>query len=103
MVPMATTAPMPETTDNSEIRRLVEAAAQGDDAAWDRLMTEHRARLRRMVALRMDRRLQGRVDPSDVLQESYIDAARRLPEYAKNPAMPFYLWMRFLAGQRLME
>ena len=66
-------------------------------------MTDHRPRLRRMMALRIDRRLQGRVDPSDVIQEALIDAARRLPEYAKNPSMPFYLWLRFLTGQRLME
>ncbi len=56
-----------------------------------------------MVALRMDPRLQGRIDPSDVVQESYIDAARRLPEYAKNPTMPFFVWLRWLTGQRLME
>jgi RNA polymerase sigma-70 factor (ECF subfamily) len=89
--------------DNSEARRLVEQAAGGDDSAWKRLMADHRARLRRMVALRLDRRLQGRVDPSDVIQEASIDAARRLAEYAKNPTMPFYLWLRFLAGQRLLE
>jgi RNA polymerase sigma-70 factor (ECF subfamily) len=56
-----------------------------------------------MVALRLDQRLQGRVDPSDVIQESYIDAARRLPNYAANPPMPFFLWLRYLAAQRLSE
>jgi RNA polymerase sigma-70 factor (ECF subfamily) len=56
-----------------------------------------------MVALRLDRRLQGRVDPSDVIQEALIDAARRLPDYARNPSMPFFLWLRFLTGQRLLE
>lgn len=66
-------------------------------------MNDHWPRLRRMVALRMDPRVQGRVDPSDVVQESFIDAARRLPEYAKNPTMPFFVWLRWLAGQRLME
>jgi RNA polymerase sigma-70 factor (ECF subfamily) len=89
--------------DNSEARRLVEQAAGGDDSAWQRLLAHHRARLRRMVALRLDRRLQGRVDPSDVIQEACIDAARRLAEYSQNPTMPFYLWLRFLAGQRLLE
>jgi RNA polymerase sigma-70 factor (ECF subfamily) len=89
--------------DNCEARRLVEQAAGGDDSAWERLMSDHRSRLRRMVALRLDRRLQGRVDPSDVIQEASIDAARRLAEYAKSPTMPFYLWLRFLAGQRLLE
>jgi RNA polymerase sigma-70 factor, ECF subfamily len=56
-----------------------------------------------MGALRLDRRLRGRVDPSDVLQEACLDAARRLPEYRKNPTMPFFLWLRFLAGQRLVD
>jgi RNA polymerase sigma-70 factor (ECF subfamily) len=85
------------------MQRIVEQAVQGDDQAWDRLMTDHRARLRRMVALRLDRRLQGRVDPSDVIQEAYVDAARRLGEYAQNPSMPFFLWLRFLTGQRLLK
>ena len=96
-------AAMRELLDSSETMRLVQRAAHGDDRAWQRLMTEHRARLRRMVAVRLDHRLQGRVDPSDVLQESYIDATRRLAEYAGNPTMPFFLWLRFLAGQRLLE
>jgi RNA polymerase sigma-70 factor, ECF subfamily len=82
---------------------LVQEAAHGNNEAWQRLMRDHWSRLRRMVALRMDPRLQGRLDPSDVVQESYIDAARRLPEYAKNPAMPFFVWLRWLVGQRLME
>lgn len=56
-----------------------------------------------MVALRMDRRVQGRVDPSDVIQDSFVDAAKRLPEYAKNPPMPFFVWLRWLVGQKLME
>ena len=62
-----------------------------------------RDRLRRMVALRLDRRLQGRVDPSDIIQEAYIDASARLAEYARQPDMPFFLWLRFLTGQRLLR
>jgi RNA polymerase sigma-70 factor (ECF subfamily) len=90
-------------SDNSDVRRLVELAADGDEAAWEQLLRDHRPRLRRMVALRLDRRLNGRIDASDVIQESYIDAARRLGDYAKNPTMPFFLWLRFLTGQRLLE
>jgi RNA polymerase sigma-70 factor (ECF subfamily) len=91
-----------DASDNTS-RLLAERAVQGDNAAWERLANDHRSRLRRMVALRMDRRLQGRVDPSDVIQESLIDAARRLPEYVKNHGLPFYVWLRGLTGQRLME
>jgi RNA polymerase sigma-70 factor (ECF subfamily) len=94
---------MPPVPDDSHALRLVQAAVDGDAAAWEQLVNAHRARLRRMVALRLDRRLQGRIDPSDVIQESCIDAARRLPEYAQNPPMPFFLWLRFLTGQRLLE
>ena len=91
------------SSPNDTTQELIRRAVGGDDQAWDRLMSDHRPRLRRMIAMRMDRRLKGRLDPSDVIQESLIDAARRLPEYAKEPAMPFFLWLRFLTGQRLME
>jgi RNA polymerase sigma-70 factor (ECF subfamily) len=56
-----------------------------------------------MVRLRLDRRLQGRLDPSEVLQQAYQEVARRFPEYQGNPTLPFFLWLRFLAGQRLMD
>ena len=56
-----------------------------------------------MVRLRLDRRLAGRLDASDVLQEAYLDAARRFPEYAASPAVPVYIWLRALAGQRLVD
>lgn len=56
-----------------------------------------------MVKLRLDRRLQGRVDPSDVLQEAYLEAAERIGDYCQNPTMPPYLWLRFITGQRLLR
>lgn len=89
--------------DNSdETRRRLSAAAAGDRAEWGGLFDRHRGRLRRMLALRLDHRLQGRVDPSDVIQETFLEATQRLPEYLSHPAMPFFLWLRFLAGQRLL-
>jgi len=54
-----------------------------------------------MVALRLDRRLQGRLDPSDVIQEAYLDATAGLAEYAARVEMPFFLWLRWLTGMRL--
>ena len=63
----------------------------------------YRARLRRMVALRLDPRLQGRVDASDIIQEGYLDAMRRLEEFVRDPSVPFYIWLRFLVGQRVQE
>jgi RNA polymerase sigma-70 factor (ECF subfamily) len=65
------------------------------------LFQARRAQLRRMVALRMDRRLQGRIDPSDVLQEAFLEASQRYPEYLRQPSMPLFLWLRFLTAQRL--
>jgi RNA polymerase sigma-70 factor (ECF subfamily) len=88
--------------NSSETKRLLRAAAQGDRTGWGTLLGQHRDRLRRMVALRLDPRLQGRVDPSDVLQETYLEASVRLAEYLQNPTMPFFLWLRFLAGQKLL-
>jgi RNA polymerase sigma-70 factor (ECF subfamily) len=90
------------TTDSSDSRRQLAKAAQGDTGALGTLFSRHRDRLRRMVALRLDRRLQGRIDPSDVIQEAYLEASSRLAEYQRNPTMPFFLWLRFLASQKLV-
>jgi RNA polymerase sigma-70 factor (ECF subfamily) len=67
------------------------------------LLERHRPRLRRMIALRLDQRLQGRIDASDVIQEAYLEASTRLEDYLRRPEMPFFLWLRFLTGQKLME
>lgn len=92
------------TPSPSEIARLVERAANGDQQLRGQLLERYRGRLRKLVALRLDQRLQGRVDPSDLIQEAFLDASRRLPEYAREPEpMPFYLWLRFLTGQKLLE
>jgi RNA polymerase sigma-70 factor (ECF subfamily) len=56
-----------------------------------------------MVGLRLDQRLQGRIDASDVIQEAFLDASAQLPVYLQNPQMPFYLWLRFLTGIRLAK
>jgi len=55
-----------------------------------------------MVRLRLDHRLQGRVDASDVLQEAYLDLAKRAPEFFAESTMPFFLWLRLLTGQKLL-
>jgi RNA polymerase sigma-70 factor (ECF subfamily) len=88
-----------EPSELIELRRRVE---RGDQAALLELYARHRARLKRMVKLRLDRRLQGRLDPSDVLQEAYIDVARRAREYLASPAMPVFLWLRWITAQRLL-
>jgi RNA polymerase sigma-70 factor (ECF subfamily) len=75
----------------------------GDQEALAELFAGHRAGLRRMVSWRLDRRLAPRVDPSDVLQEVYLDAARRVDAYLARPTVPFGLWLRLLTGRRLLE
>ena len=83
---------------------LLRHALGGDESALAALFDGHRERLRRMIRLRLDRRLSGRVDASDVLQEAYLDVRKRIAEYARDPAaMPFHLWLRLIAGQRLTD
>lgn len=72
----------------------------GDQTALATMFNLHRSRLEKMVRLRLDSRLQGRIDPADVLQDAFVDAGRRLAEFAHN-AMPLFLWLRFLTSQRL--
>jgi RNA polymerase sigma-70 factor (ECF subfamily) len=74
----------------------------GDEQALSELFTRHRERLRRMIRVRLDRRLQARIDSSDVLQEAYLEVARRAHDYIAAPDMPPYLWLRFLTGQTLL-
>jgi RNA polymerase sigma-70 factor (ECF subfamily) len=89
--------------DLSENEALLERARGGDAGALAQMFEQHRGRLEQVVRLRLDRRLQGRLDPSDVLQETYLDVARRFPEYAAAPTLPFFLWLRLLTGQRLVD
>jgi RNA polymerase sigma-70 factor (ECF subfamily) len=89
--------------DTNETDELLRRAKAGDGHALAELFERYRPRLRQMVRLRLDRRLHGRIDPSDVLQEAFLDVARRFPEYAKQPAAPFFLWLRGLTGQRLID
>lgn len=82
--------------------RLKRAVA-GDSGSWAALVDESRPRLRRMVAFRLDQRLQGRVDPSDVLQDAYIEAWKDLGSYMRQPSVPFFVWLRGIAGNKLRE
>ncbi len=91
------------TAPASDEADLLRQAAAGDQQALAALFARYRDRLRKLVHLRLDRRLSGRIDPSDVLQDAYLDVARRFPEYAADPAVPFYLWLRTLTGQRLVD
>ena len=87
--------------DPDDSQELLRRAAAGDEAALGALWERYRTRLRQMVRLRLDRRLQGRVDPADVLQEVDLDRADRLGDSARERPMPTDLSLRLLAGWRL--
>jgi RNA polymerase sigma-70 factor (ECF subfamily) len=89
--------------ESEDISALLERAAAGDPAATDELFTRYRKRLKRMIRLRLSRLLQGRIDDSDILQEAYLEAGKRLPEYQRDRPLPFFLWLRHIAGQKLID
>lgn len=86
-----------------ETRELLERAGRGDAAAEERLWARHRGPLRRMIGLRLDPALARRLDASDVVQEALIEARRRLAEYVRAPTLPFHLWLRQIARDRLID
>jgi RNA polymerase sigma-70 factor (ECF subfamily) len=92
---------MPSAHPDTE--QLLEQASRGDDRACQQLLARHRSRLRRMVAVHLDRRLTARIDPSDVVQEALAEAARKLGDYPRERPLPFYPWLRRLAWERLAK
>jgi RNA polymerase sigma-70 factor (ECF subfamily) len=86
-----------------ETEDLLDRAWHGDPAARQLLLTRHRARLRQMIAVRLDRRVAARVDPSDVVQEALAEADRKLDDYLRERPLPFYPWLRRLAWERLVK
>jgi len=91
-------------TDESEnIRERLESLRRGDSEALATVFSLYRDRLCRVVEFRLDARLRGRVSTSDVLQDSYIDALKRLPHYQADPEVPFFIWLRSVTLQRLID
>src|SRR5262245_4640546 len=86
-----------------ETEELLRRVGLGDDRALQRLLYLHRDRLRGLVAVRMDRRLAPRIDPSDIVQEALADASRKLPGYLRDRPLPFYPWLRRLALERVIQ
>jgi len=89
------------SSSSNETVRLLGLARAGDRQALSALLERHRDRLRRMVELRLDWRLQGRIDASDVLQDAFLEVATRLDEYFRGPELPLFLWLRLAVGQHL--
>ena len=91
------------SADSRSDTDLLDAARSGDEGALAVLVERHRDRLERMVGLRMDRRLHGRVDPADVVQEAYLAVRGKFPQYSADPRLPFFLWLRLEVGQKLVD
>ena len=87
--------------NSNETLRLIGLARAGDRQALSALLERHRDRLRRMVELRLDWRLQARIDASDILQDAFLEVATRLDEDLRGPELPLFLWLRLVVGQRL--
>jgi RNA polymerase sigma-70 factor, ECF subfamily len=89
--------------DSDQTQELLAQAGKGDQAAVERLLSQHRAPLRRMISLRLDPALAPRLDASDVVQDVLLEASRRLQDYLQNPSMPFHLWLRHIAKDHVVD
>ena len=89
--------------DDEETRRLLHQVRAGDRGALDRLLEGYRDYLRASVELRLDKGMRARLDPSDVVQEAQLEAARRIDDYLRREPMPFRLWLRQTAYQNLLR
>jgi RNA polymerase sigma-70 factor (ECF subfamily) len=90
----------PESTRTQE---LIEQARRGEAGAVEELLARHREPVRRMIDLRLDHAVAPRVDASDVVQDVLLEASKRLAEYLRDPSMPFHLWLRCLAQDRVID
>jgi RNA polymerase sigma-70 factor (ECF subfamily) len=90
----------PPASDPHESQALRRAGV-GDLRPLQDVLEGYRDRLRRMVRLRLDPRVRGRVEPSDVVQEAYLEVSRKLADYLREPKLPLFLWLRLLTGQKL--
>jgi RNA polymerase sigma-70 factor (ECF subfamily) len=89
--------------NSPETQELLDRAKQGQAVAVERLLETHREPLRRMIGLRIDPALAGRVDASDIVQDVMLEVSQRLADYLRNPAMPFHLWVRHIARDHMID
>jgi RNA polymerase sigma-70 factor (ECF subfamily) len=89
--------------EESATDELLARAKKGEAEAVERLLTDEREPLRRMIGARLDPALAARVDASDVVQEVLLEAHRRLNDYLRNPVMPFRLWLRHIAKDHIID
>jgi RNA polymerase sigma-70 factor (ECF subfamily) len=90
------------TPDSSETRNLLQQVRAGDRQAFEELFTRHLAEVRQFVEARMDAKVRARLDPSDIVQETQMEVFRRLGDYLDRQPMPFRIWLRKTAYERLL-
>ena len=91
-----------ENPDSTNTQLLLKRVRSGDREALNRLFEQHRPYLRRLMELRMAQKLKARVDPSDVVQETQIEVARRIDDYLRRRPMSFRVWLRKTANEQMM-
>ena len=89
--------------DSAETVRLLDHVQQGDRGAMDHLLARHRGELREFLEHRIDPRMAARADPSDVVQEAQLAVVKRMDDFLRRRPMPFRLWLRKTAYERLID
>lgn len=89
--------------NSNETQELLLHAGEGQPAAVNQLLDRHREALRNMIKARMDQKLARRVDASDVVQDVMLEASQRLDDYIRDPKLPFGLWLRQMAQDRIID
>lgn len=89
--------------NSADTAGLLERARAGDRQALNEIFVRHRERLLRMIEMRLDWRLQARLDASDVIQDAFLEVAGRLDEYLRDPKVPLFLWLRLVVGEQLIN
>lgn len=84
-------------------QRFVKDGKTQQNETFNEVLCQHRERLKRMVSVRMNQKLQGRLDASDVIQDTFVEAARALESYLDSPKISVFMWLRKLAGEKLIQ
>ena len=87
--------------DQATVQESLQHLLSGDESRLPGLMQYYRPRLRRMVELRVGGALAGRVDPSDVLQDAFVEASRKVARFCESPKVSFFVWLRGLTSDAL--
>ena len=90
-------------SENNQVDTLHDRLRNGDTAALAEAFAQHRQRLWRIVNFRLNRRMAGRIDPDDVLQEAYLATAGRIKHYGTGGFTSPFLWLRLMVQQTLMD